>query len=101
MNFNKASMLIVVPLLMWTCAVSATMRCGTSLIAEGDGMDAVREKCGAPDRQTSEGPALRSNGVPRLNAAKISIWVYGPHNGAYQYLRFIDDKLTSMETKRE
>lgn len=79
---------------------SATMRCGTSLISNGDSAQTVREKCGAPDQESSEGPALRPNGVPNRNAAKITHWVYGPRGGAFQHLRFIDDKLVSAETRR-
>lgn len=81
--------------------VSATMRCGTALISNGDSASTVLQKCGAPDTQTSEGPALRANGVPYRDSAKVSHWVYGPRSGAYQHLRFIDDKLVSIETRRD
>ncbi|GAB0062717.1 hypothetical protein B1F73_25345 [Pseudomonas syringae] len=80
---------------------NATMRCGTSLISEGDSMSTVLEKCGPPLRKSSEGPARRPNGVPKLNAATITIFVYGPNGGSYQYLRFIDDKLIEIDMKRE
>jgi hypothetical protein len=88
-------------LLALTMDASATMRCGTALISNGDSAQTVLQKCGAPDTQTSEGPALLANGVPHRNAAKISHWVYGPRSGAYQHLRFIDDKLVSIETRRD
>ncbi|KPZ00978.1 hypothetical protein ALO43_200200 [Pseudomonas tremae] len=80
---------------------NATMRCGTSLISEGDSISTVLEKCGQPLRKSSEGPAKRPNGVPRLNAATITIFVYGPNGGSYQYLRFIDDKLIEIDMRRE
>lgn len=91
------------PLLLFALVfdASATMRCGTALISTGDSAQTVLQKCGAPDTQTSEGPALRANGVPNRNAAKIGHWVYGPRSGAYQHLRFIDDKLVSIETRRD
>lgn len=80
---------------------NATMRCGTALISQGDSMTTVLKKCGPPLRKSSEGPAKRPNGVPRLNAATITVLVYGPNGGSYQYLRFIDDKLTEIDMKRE
>jgi hypothetical protein len=81
--------------------VNATMRCGVSLIDEGDSAQLVLAKCGEPAKKTSKGPALRNNGVPKMNAAKTSIWVYGPHGGSYRYLRFIDDELVSIEMRRK
>lgn len=78
----------------------ATMRCGTSVISAGDTKQTVFEKCGSPIKQSSEGPARWPNGVPRRNAAEITIFIYGPNGGAYQHLRFIDDKLIDINLKR-
>jgi len=80
---------------------NASMRCGTSIINEGDLMAKVLEKCGEPDRASAEGPALRANGVPQRNAATLSEFVYGPANGAYRYLHFIDEKLIRIEMRRD
>ncbi|MCF5466150.1 DUF2845 domain-containing protein [Pseudomonas syringae] len=80
---------------------NATMRCGTALISEGDSKSTVLAKCGPPSRKSSEGPARRPNGVPRLNAATITVFVYGPNGGSYQYLRFIDEKLIEIDMRRE
>lgn len=85
------------------CAIGhaeATMRCGTSMIGAGDTKQTVLEKCGSPIKQSSEGPARWPNGVSRRNAAEITIFIYGPNGGAYQYLRFIDDKLIDINMKR-
>lgn len=90
----------LLPLFVLAFDASATMRCGTSLINIGDSAQTVREKCGTPDKETSEGPVYGINGVPNLHSAKISYWVYGPRSGAYQHLRFVDDKLVSAETRR-
>lgn len=80
---------------------SASERCGTSIIHEGDLMAQVLKKCGEPERRSAEGPAMRANGVPRRNAATISEFVYGPANGAYRYLHFIDEKLIRIEMRRD
>jgi hypothetical protein len=101
LNSHKTLILAVVFLSSLPCVANATMRCGSALISNGEMAQSVRAKCGAPDKEQTEGPARRSNGVPKLNAAQISIWTYGPHNGASQYLRFIDDKLVSVETRRD
>lgn len=87
-------------LLVFASTANATMRCGTALISVGDTLSVVGEKCGAPDRSVVQEPALRSNGGPRFNSAKVTLWVYGPRNGAYQHLRFIDDKLVSIDIRR-
>ena len=79
---------------------SASMRCGTSIINEGDLMAQVLQQCGEPERRSAEGPAVRANGVPKRNAATISEFVYGPANGAYRYLHFIDEKLIRIEMRR-
>lgn len=81
-------------------AAGGTMRCGSALVSLGESAQVVRLKCGEPDTESSEGPALRNNGVPRRNAAKIMDWKYGPHHGMYQQLRFIDDKLVSIQSRR-
>ncbi|MCF7531531.1 DUF2845 domain-containing protein [Pseudomonas petrae] len=87
--------------LLFADTADATMRCGTALISLGDTTDVVRQKCGAPDSSVDQMPALRSNGVPKLGTAKVSLWLYGPRNGAKQHLRFVEDKLVEIETKRD
>jgi len=91
----------VLPVLLFADLAQATMRCGTALINLGDTASVVREKCGAPDRSEDQEPVARVNGVPRLNAVKVSYWVYGPRNGASQHLKFIEDKLVAIDTRRD
>lgn len=98
---NRTLIFLGLAILLFADAASATMRCGTALISLGDTADVVRQKCGAPDSSVDQMPALRSNGVPKLGTAKVSLWVYGPRNGARQHLRFIEDKLVEIETKRD
>ena len=98
---NRTLIFLGLAILLFADAASATMRCGTALISLGDTADVVRQKCGAPDSSVDQMPALISNGVPKLGTAKVSLWVYGPRNGAKQHLRFIEDKLVEIETKRD
>ncbi|WP_346833438.1 DUF2845 domain-containing protein [Pseudomonas abietaniphila] len=99
--FRKTTLVWLLPCLMLADVAQATMRCGTSLINLGDTATVVREKCGAPDRSEDQEPASRINSVPRLNAVKVSFWVYGPRNGAFQHLKFIEDKLVAIDTRRD
>ena len=99
--FRKIKLVWLLPCLMLADVAQATMRCGTSLISLGDTAAVIREKCGAPDRREDQEPAARINGVPRFNAVKVSFWVYGPRNGAFQHLKFIEDKLVAIDTRRD
>lgn len=82
-------------------AHAGSLRCGTAIVSEQADMHEVLAKCGPPTRQASQGPAPRPNAYVPWNAAQISIWVYGPDNGAYQYLRFVDERLVEIEMRRE
>lgn len=99
--FRKSLLLSGLSLLMFAGVANATMRCGTALISLGDTASVVREKCGAPDKSEEQDPAARVNRVPRLNAVKVSFWIYGPRNGAFQHLKFIEDKLVAIDTRRD
>ncbi|WP_281687375.1 DUF2845 domain-containing protein [Pseudomonas citronellolis] len=78
---------------------AATMRCGSNLISEGELIVDVIRKCGQPTQRQAVGPAVDANGYVAKGAATIENWVYGPSNGAYQYLRFVDGKLVEIRTQ--
>lgn len=99
--FKKTFLLSGLSLLMFAGMAEATMRCGTALISVGDTLSVVREKCGEPDRSVEHQPAVRNNGVTRFNAVKVTLWVYGPRNGASQHLKFIEDKLVTITMRRD
>lgn len=99
--FRKSLLLSGLLLLIFAGAANATMRCGTALISLGDTASVVREKCGAPDKSEEQEPVLRSGSTRPFNSAKVSFWVYGPRNGAFQHLKFIDDKLVAIDTRRD
>lgn len=85
-------------------AQADTLRCGTSLINEGDPMDEVLAKCGQPDKRVVTPPTQPTRGpdgqfVP--GAPQLETWMYGPSNGAYRYLRFRDTTLELIRTSRK
>lgn len=102
MDALNTSLLAAALLLVTLPAQAGSMRCGTALVSEDTPMAEVLEKCGPPARQDSQGPIARPNHYNGYwNSAKISIWVYGPDGGAYQYLRFVDERLVSIEMSRK
>ena len=98
---SKTALLWFLPMLMVGGFAQATMRCGTALISLGDTASVVREKCGAPDRSEDQLPVMRSGSAKPFNSAKVSLWVYGPRNGAWQHLKFLEDKLVAIDTRRD
>jgi hypothetical protein len=71
------------------------------LIAEQASMADVLARCGQPARQEGREPPPRPAGARAWHPASINLWVYGPHNGAYHYLRFVDGKLVEIRMRRE
>lgn len=77
----------------------ADMRCGTSLISEGDSTFEVLRKCGEPAHREVI-PAVAAVQSRNSQAATIENWGYGPWGGAYYELKFIDGKLVSIDFSR-
>lgn len=77
------------------------MRCQQELIDEGDITFDVIRKCGQPANKEIFGPAIDPDGHVRDGAVKVEIWTYGPENGSYRYLRFIDGKLVKIWSEPE
>jgi len=46
-------------------------------------------------------PVIGDNGYPKPGSVTVEHWVYGPANGGYRYLKFIDGKLVGIEFKRK
>ncbi|WP_236172236.1 DUF2845 domain-containing protein [Pseudomonas pseudonitroreducens] len=83
---------------------AGTLRCGASLINEGDPMDEVLAKCGQPDKRAVVPPTPPRRGpdgkfIP--GSPQLETWMYGPNNGAYRYLRFRDTTLELVRTSRQ
>ena len=98
---NKKIVAILLSGSLFCAGAQASMRCGTSLVHLDDTSEQVEAKCGLADSQTSERPALRSDGVPQLGAVRVDRWVYGPRSGAYYHLRFLDKRLVEIRMERE
>lgn len=75
--------------------VQASMRCGNALIDEGQLSADVLRICGEPD-QREVIPASTQQG----GGVTVEQWIYGPRNGVYRYLRFLDGKLVEIRTTR-
>lgn len=82
-------------------AVYADMRCKSGLVSEGDLTEEVKSKCGEPKSRKliPAAPASMHNGE-RRQGANIEYWRYGPRNGAYYELKFIDARLVSIKYSR-
>jgi Protein of unknown function (DUF2845) len=86
-------------------ANAQAMRCGVSLVAQGQWMYEVLEQCGAPIEQhtrtiflgVNEGYAI--NGFAAATSIVVDEWVYdfGPHR-LRRLLRFEDGQLMRIET---
>ena len=78
----------------------ASMRCSNGIINEGNTSFEVLQKCGEPNRKEIIPQQIDSTGNSFQNSATVEHWVYGPSNGAYRLLKFIDGILVKIETKR-
>ncbi|MDH0704533.1 DUF2845 domain-containing protein [Pseudomonas toyotomiensis] len=76
-------------------AAQASMRCGNALINEGELTVDVLRKCGEPDQREMIPPSS-----PQGGGVTVEQWVYGPRNGVYRYLRFLDGKLVEIRVAR-
>jgi hypothetical protein len=70
-----------------TPAFADTLRCGSSLIKEGDTQGYVQDKCGAPEsKQTYTEPvyARRENGSSyEVGTTSKDVWRYKRSNGSF------------------
>ncbi|MCI8208066.1 hypothetical protein AUC61_00835 [Pseudomonas sp. S25] len=91
---------LLVALALLSANAHASMRCNSTLINEGDLAVEVLRKCGPPaDRQIIP-PAMAANGQLKHGAVTVETWVYGPENGMYRTLRFIDGQLVQIKSSK-
>ncbi|WPX27912.1 MULTISPECIES: DUF2845 domain-containing protein [unclassified Pseudomonas] len=100
MTLNRG-MIGVALLLAASGSAQASMRCASGLIDEGDTVGVVVSTCGQPAHRQVSAPAVNADGVQAYKSLTVEDWVYGPTNGLYQYLRFIDGKLVSIRSDRK
>lgn len=91
---------LLVALALLSGNAHASMRCNSALINEGDLAVEVLRKCGPPAERQITPPALAANGQLRHAAVTVETWVYGPENGMYRNLRFIDGRLVEIRSKK-
>lgn len=90
-----------VVLLAHTNISQASMRCGNNLINEGFSKFEVIQKCGEPKNREVIDPVIGSNNKTPNKSVSVENWVYGPSNGVYRYLKFIDGVLVKIESRRQ
>lgn len=81
-------------------AYAETMRCDDGIISTGATSFEVLTKCGEPSDKETVNPTVQPDGHLPRGAVTVETWVYGPNNGAHNFLRFIDGKLVKIETRR-
>jgi len=77
--------------------MASTFRCGTQLVSLGDRSFMVLRKCGEPVARESIGHTL---GEYNRQELPIEEWVYGPRNGMLYFLRFVGNRLVSIDGQR-
>ncbi|PRB82826.1 DUF2845 domain-containing protein [Pseudomonas sp. MYb185] len=77
----------------------ASMRCGTELIDTGALLEDVLKYCGEPQQRSLEEP-VDEHGYLIRGAVAVEQWRYGPDNGMYRYLRFLDGRLVEIRARR-
>lgn len=100
---NLKPSIFILSLLLTLISVSAqaTMRCGSEIINEGNTTFEVIRKCGEPKNREIINPVADNNSNKVNNkAVPVENWVYGPDNGMYRYLRFVDGVLTQIKSQR-
>ncbi|MDY6980956.1 MAG: DUF2845 domain-containing protein [Pseudomonadota bacterium] len=100
MSITYRNYICLIVLLFFSIAnAEAAMRCGPHLIMEGALTMEVKRKCGEPKEKDVRTPPVILD--KNSEAATVEIWVYGPTNGVYKYLRFIDGRLVKIWSERE
>ena len=84
----------------YPAAAQASMRCPNGIISGGETIFEVLQKCGEPDSKEIISPATGIAGKALNNSVTIQHWVYGPSNGMYRFLKFVDGSLVKIESRR-
>lgn len=74
----------------------ATFRCGVHLIEEGAQTVEVERICGPPAQKEVRRPVMNRGVDEDYEGATVEVWVYGPKNGVYRHLRFVNGNLVKI-----
>lgn len=83
-----------------TSLFGATMRCNDGIVATGESTQDVLDKCGAPSSQATDSPHADEDGYIVRGAATVEHWTYTPAGGITYQLRFLDDRLVEIRSRR-
>ena len=97
---TMAKILLATAVSVLAIPATASLRCSNGLVSEGDTKLEVELKCGKPENSSTTNPAVDEFGNRVQGAATVEHWMYGPQNGMYRYLRFIDGMLVNIDSKR-
>ena len=92
-----SALLLLAGLFASTAQAASTLRCGSSLVSEGDRKFEVLQACGEPRYRDPVGYTL---GPYERRELLIEEWVYGPNNGMLNILTFEGNRLVRIERKR-
>lgn len=101
MNIQLCVLTLLASVLASTSVFGATMRCNNGIVAVGESTQAVLDKCGAPVSQITDSPHVEKDGFVVRGAATVNHWSYTPPGGIRYQLRFLDDKLVEIRSRRE
>lgn len=74
------------------------MRCGSVIINKGNAIFEVLHKYGKPKGRDMISPVTSNNSNKTRNkVAPVESRAYGPDNGMYRHLRFVDGALTQIK----
>jgi len=79
---------------------SASSLCSHGVVSVGDSYEAVEKKCGKPDHETILQVAQNAPSNSQYPHAAITLWFYGPKNGAVTQIRFSDNQVINTITYR-
>ena len=96
----STAILATLVLVIYPVAAQASMRCTNGIISGGETTFEVLHKCGEPDSKEKISPALGNDGKTMNESVTVENWVYGPSNGMYRMLKFIDGTLVKIESRR-
>lgn len=92
--------LMILASLFLSSAAFASMRCAEGILGGEEDIHSVLSKCSEPDRRETEPAEVDGYGALVPGAVPVERWVYGPQNGMYYHLRFVDGRLAQVRSRR-